>query len=414
MEFRFVCKHLVLACGANDLHNDLHVKGENSRFILRSIRELEDKIREDLPRLQKDPLLIVGSGLSAADAILLAQKYRIKIIHVIRRSVTDSNLIFTKLPKKTYPEYQRVYEKMLSYRYTNLKQLSTSTSDLSDETHQQLNGKVNQPLRRPLSHNDLNHISTTTLPHLDIKLENSNSKCNYILYDEHQVKCFTSKRTCILVKSNYGQTSSQTSNVNGNGTANNCRHLQLQKQHHQLHQRQLNEFDEELEQSVNCNGTNELNETTRGLGLTTEVNENKHPVNLNCEETEIKISYACILIGFSPDLDFLPPQILNGLAVNPDKMLNTKENPILVDICTHECANYKTLYAMGPLIGDNFVRFGTGGALAITSRLVDYIRKERRNSFTSSKQSSILKLKQLNINNNNNNNNNSNNNTEKL
>jgi hypothetical protein len=71
MEFRYVCKHLVLACGANDLHNDLHVKGENSRFILRSIRELEEKIKNDLAKLQKEPLLIVGSGLSAADAILL-------------------------------------------------------------------------------------------------------------------------------------------------------------------------------------------------------------------------------------------------------------------------------------------------------------------------------------------------------
>jgi hypothetical protein len=296
---------------------------------------------------------------------------------------------------------------MLSYRYTNLKQLSTSTSDLSDETtHQQLNCKASQSLmRRPLSHNDLNHISssTTALSHpvADIKLNenNSNSKCNYILYDEHQVKCFTSKRTCILVKSNYGQSSHLTSN--GNGAANNCRHLQLQKQHHQLHQRQLNEFDEELEQSVNGGGLGGV----RGGGGVTEVNENKQPANLNCEETEIKISYACILIGFSPDLDFLPPQILNSIAVNPDKMLNTKENPILVDMCTHESANFKTLYAMGPLIGDNFVRFGTGGALAITARLVDYMRKERRNSFNSTKQSSILKLKQLNINNNNNKNN---------
>lgn len=421
MEFRFVCKHLVLACGANDLHNDLHVKGENSRFILRSIRELEDKIRDDLPRLQKDPLLIVGSGLSAADAILLAQKYRIKILHVIRRSVTDPNLIFTKLPKQTYPEYQRVYEKMLTYRYTNLKQLSTSNTDLSDETQQQQqqpqNGKCNQtPLRRPLSHNDLNHITTTTTNtsgnHLEnIKSENSSSKCNYILYDEHQVKCFTSKRTCILVKSNYGQQSTHTSHAtNGNGMASNCRHLQLQKQHHQLHQRQLKEFDEEQEQSITFNGGS-------GDKQSNEVNENK-PANFNCEETEIKISYACILIGFSPDLDFLPPQILNSLAVNPSKMLNTKENPILVDMCTHESANFKTLYAMGPLIGDNFVRFGTGGALAIASRVVDYMRKERRNSNASTKKSSVLTLniKKLNINNNNNTNiiNNNNNTNERV
>lgn len=44
MEFRFWCRHLVLANGASDLHNELNVKGESSRFILRSIRELEEKI----------------------------------------------------------------------------------------------------------------------------------------------------------------------------------------------------------------------------------------------------------------------------------------------------------------------------------------------------------------------------------
>lgn len=45
MEFRYWCRHLVLATGASDLHNELNVKGENSRFILRSIRELEEKIK---------------------------------------------------------------------------------------------------------------------------------------------------------------------------------------------------------------------------------------------------------------------------------------------------------------------------------------------------------------------------------
>lgn len=117
MEFKFYCKHLVLANGTTDLHNELHVKGENMRYVLRTIRELEDKIKDDLARLQKDPLLVVGSGLSAADAILLAQKYSIKIVHVIRRSVHDSGLIFNKLPKKIYPEYQRVYEQMIHNRY---------------------------------------------------------------------------------------------------------------------------------------------------------------------------------------------------------------------------------------------------------------------------------------------------------
>jgi hypothetical protein len=52
---------------------------------------------------------------------------------------------------------------------------------------------------------------------------------------------------------------------------------------------------------------------------------------------------------------------------------------------------------MGPLIGDNFVRFGTGGALAITKKIVDYIKKERRhtNSNMNSSLSNKNKVKNL-------------------
>lgn len=264
MEFKYYSKHLVLAIGACDLHNKLNVKGENHRFILDSIRELEDKIKEDLNRLQKDPLLIIGSGLTAADAILLAKKYHIRIIHVIKKSVFDPTLIFNKLPKKIYPEYHKVYEQMLNFKKCH---------DPTDITHQ-----------------------------------------NYILYDEHEVKYFTSKKTCILSKIS----------------------------------EQTNEkiiFDKDFDKM----------QRARNFSVPT--------------ETEIKISYACILIGYSPDLSFLPPYMSCQLAGDPQRSLNTKENPISIHEYSHESILFKNLYAMGPLIGDNFVRFGTGGALAITSSI---------------------------------------------
>lgn len=379
IEFRFVCKHLVLACGVNDLHKDLRVKGENSRFVLKSIRELEEKIRDDLPRLRKDPLLIVGSGLSAADAILLAQKYYIKIIHVIRRPVTDQDLIFSKLPKKSYPEYQRVYEKMIKNRYTNYHSNLTSSKNVISKNLSM--GNQNQEdtskLRRPLSQSDLNSGLTQQKSNLNDLNEkfSENSMPYYVLYDEHRIKCFTSKRTCILIKSNLNSSFSNNTLSAPINNSNSTSNRYLLKQNHQFNQRQLNEFDEELEQP---------NENSNKIN-----NSNNKKTSLNFEETEIKISYACVLIGYSPDLDFLPPYILNDLAVNPSKILNTKDNPIQIDLYTHECAKFKTLYAMGPLIGDNFVRFGTGGALAITSRIVDYMRKEKETSRNSNNKSNI-------------------------
>jgi hypothetical protein len=335
MEFKFFCKHLVLANGTCDLHNELDVKGENLRYILRTIKELEDTIKEDLPRLQKEPLLIVGSGLSAADAILLAQKYSIKIVHVIRRSVNDPNLVFNKLPKKIYPEYQRVYEQMAHNRYNN-------------------------------EQSQINNDQTTL--------------GNYVLYDEYQIKKFTSKRTVILTKLDVNSSTSEYLNPNDQVLkttcqANKTRHLAMQKQHHQNHQRQLKEFDEDQEM---------MNRPVDESATCGVIQFKKDLKNI-----EIKISYACILIGHSPNLDFLPPVIVNDLALDPTKPLNTKENPIGVDKFTHEVLSCSNLYAMGPLIGDNFVRFGTGGALAITSKIYKDKKIER--------QQRLLSLNSMNL-----------------
>jgi thioredoxin reductase len=213
MEFRFFCKHLVLANGANDLHNELKVKGETSRFILRSIRDLEEKIKEDLTRLQKDPLLIVGSGLSAADAILLAQKYHIRIVHVIRRNVSDPELIFNKLPKKIYPEYQRVYEQMVHNKYTYFNNSNAKGSNENNTDDTTINTAAATTLApqinrlKALSSNDINILVNDSLHNNSIGEQNQSiEKPNYILYDEHQVKYFTSKRTCVLVhQSNHQQ-----------------------------------------------------------------------------------------------------------------------------------------------------------------------------------------------------------------
>jgi hypothetical protein len=253
--FQYLCKHLVLANGASDSHNRLNVKGEDtSKYILNSMKQFEEKIRDNLQRLMQMPLIVIGAGLSAADAILLARKYEIKIIHIMRRSVNDSELIFNRLPSKVYPEYHQVYTSMRKYQYNKInKELTTS---------------------------------------LNCDINNNNYNQNYVLYDEHEVKRFYRNKIII-------------NKINGN----------------------------------------------------------------NEGELLISFSYACVLIGYSADLSFLPQTIINRLTNEPSKRVDSQENPIHIDPITHEVVKCKNLYAMGPLIGDNFVRFGTGGALAITSAL---------------------------------------------
>lgn len=242
-EFRFLCKHLILAVGAAGLYNELNVKGENYNFILHSINDLEDKIKTNLSYLRKYPLIVVGAGLSAADCILLALKYRIKVVHVIRRSVFDKNIVYQKLPKILYPEYHLIYEKMKEY-----KQQKKSTD------------------------------------------------MNYILYDEHRINRFNANHTCAIQPKEIFE----------------------------------DDFDGEI---------------------------------------EIKFSFACLLIGQKVNLGFIEPDIRSKLAYDSKRDIDVKNNPISINPYTYETSNFQNLYALGPLVGDNFVRFGTAGALGITNHL---------------------------------------------
>ncbi|KAI5939028.1 Oxidative stress-induced growth inhibitor 1 [Manis javanica] len=86
------------------------------------------------------------------------------------------------------------------------------------------------------------------------------------------------------------------------------------------------------------------------------------------------VALVLVLIGSHPDLSFLPGAGTN-LAVDPDQPLSAKRNPIDVDPFTYQSTRQEGLYAVGPLAGDNFVRFVQGGALAVASSL---LRKEAR------------------------------------
>lgn len=67
------------------------------------------------------------------------------------------------------------------------------------------------------------------------------------------------------------------------------------------------------------------------------------------------------------------PRCRLSLRIGEDQSqsIDCKTNPIAVDKFTNECLHVpnKGLYAMGPLVGDNFIRFIGGGALAITTAL---------------------------------------------
>jgi len=85
-----------------------------------------------------------------------------------------------------------------------------------------------------------------------------------------------------------------------------------------------------------------------------------HPITLT-------VSKVIVQIGSIPDLSIIDG--FDDILEEPEKDFSIKENPIEVNMYTHESIRYPGMYALGPLVGDNFVRFISGGALAITHGL---------------------------------------------
>ena len=82
----------------------------------------------------------------------------------------------------------------------------------------------------------------------------------------------------------------------------------------------------------------------------------------------LKVSLCVVLIGSSPNLGFFEDEG-RDLGIVPDEMIS-RNNLIDIDLFSHECIRKNGIYAMGPLVGDNFVRFLQGGALAITNNIL--------------------------------------------
>ncbi|GAB1288335.1 Oxidative stress-induced growth inhibitor family member 2 [Apodemus speciosus] len=243
--FCLFAENVALATGTLDSPAHLEVEGEEFPFVFHSMPEFGAAINKGTLRGRVDPVLIVGSGLTAADAVLCACNNNIPVIHVFRRRVTDPSLIFRQLPTKLYPEYHKVYGMMCSQPY------SADSGPFSD----------------------------------------------YTSFPEHRVLSFKSDMKCIL-------------------------------------------------QSVS--------------GL----------------KKIFKLSAAVILIGSHPNLSFLKEQGCY-LGRNSSQPITCKGNPVEVDAYTYECVKEANLFALGPLVGDNFVRFLKGGALGVTRCLATRQKKKQ-------------------------------------
>lgn len=105
---KYTCKYLVLACGTYDSPNRLAVfkDGEDPDWLVHDLRGLENKLDQKLRESPEvDPVLVVGAGLSAADAVMAVRSRNVPVVHVFRGRSAE----FTRqLPENMYPEYHKV------------------------------------------------------------------------------------------------------------------------------------------------------------------------------------------------------------------------------------------------------------------------------------------------------------------
>ncbi|XP_076332455.1 oxidative stress-induced growth inhibitor 1-like [Tachypleus tridentatus] len=242
-DFSFVTPHVVLATGNSDQPNTIDVPGEDQPFVLHFLSDLERLLLNGQLTPESGTLLIVGAGLSAADAIIAARFHGISVVHVFRRDVGDPELVFNKLPPNMYPEYHKVNQMMADH---------------------------------------------------------SKSYRGYKPYPAHKITSILPSHEVVL-------------------------------------------------ESINCGN-----------------------------KCVLHAAYVLVLVGMHPDLSFMPNSG-KSMGVLSNEPVNCKTNQIEIYPYTHETVSYPGIFAMGPLVGDNFVRFVQGGALAITS----YLHKKKSNSVLS-------------------------------
>uniref|UniRef100_A0A3B3X2Y2 Uncharacterized protein n=1 Tax=Poecilia mexicana TaxID=48701 RepID=A0A3B3X2Y2_9TELE len=278
--FSLFAENVVLATGASDSPVRLGVEGEDLPFVFHSISDLGLAVSQGKLDVNSDPVLVVGAGLSAADAVLCALNSNIRVLHVFRKNVDNPDLIFKQLPKTLYPEYHKVYNMMSSQTCTNVASLSSSNRPQAVSIASSVCAKM-CPKPQLSAGSIAGGSSISLFP-------------DYTSFPEHCVVSFQSDMKCLL------------------------------------------------------QGDNSLK--------------------------AFKISMALVLIGTNPNLFFLKGQG-QYLGQDPTRPISCKQNPIDINPYTFECTKEPGLFAMGPLVGDNFVRFLKGGALGITSCLLKRLKK---------------------------------------
>lgn len=329
--FNYICKNVVLANGSSDFANRLGVRGEThaNSWVKHELPELESTLEylNAKEKLDLKPIIIVGAGLSAADAIQKCRSLKLHVIHVYRNHNTGLDKM---LPENIYPEYHEIHKMMQNHTKHHDFYTAYPGYTISQLDHQ---------------------YSSTGTSHL-VTLKNLKTKDAVELDVSYCAILIGSRPDFTFLSVHQPQSTATTETFDLQQKCNKklewlkslcakCRHLNI------------------------CERSRRLTEIRRNCGH----NNNNRVNNKNLIQNDEELVK---LISDSEECKQCMISMLGiGLGENPYKPIDCKSNPILIDKYTHEVqrTQIKGLYAMGPLVSDNFVRFIPGGALAITSAL---------------------------------------------
>jgi len=151
--FTIKCRKVVLACGQSH-ERHLEVEGEylnpNVVYDVAHLKRLLQMEEEELPRNNR--IIVVGDGISAADAINFCLKNNLQVLHVMKRGESQlRQTMLSKLSSSIYPEYASAYKLMTGKKENSLYQRMTSASviKLNKEvaTIRHLDREINEPFR---------------------------------------------------------------------------------------------------------------------------------------------------------------------------------------------------------------------------------------------------------------------------
>lgn len=337
------------------------------------------------------PVLVVGAGLSAADAVTICRSSGIQVIHVFRNRSAGLDKM---LPQTVYPEYHEVHKMMKDcsnpyFLYTPLPEHCITEFSLSPTSNGTMDNKVT-----------VQHLMTGETRTLDV------SFCAILIGFRPDLRFLTP--VIKPIAKHYNNTINNNIRKGIQDDQNNCDNviatdginasdgndeMQSDDQHLPPTQQQLSLLTKKITWLKNlCAKCKHLNlcewsrrnecirkvnshqyHSNRSLCVCNmnNISNNNNNNNNNDYNHGIDDNYQLVQVP-TVIKDSIQNNNLSaiGLGEDPTKPIDCKTNPIAVDKFTNEVLHaLKGLYAMGPLVGDNFIRFIPGGALAITSAL---------------------------------------------